>query len=237
MFFARWISDFDCQQETEWYFVLKDDCLRIDKLKAKLRYEINKGNKNFITEVVDPIEYFDDIFYVSVEAYSVYPAKYRPNLIKDTYKNQIEKMIQDGYVFIGEFDRAKGNMVGFAVLECGSDFINYRMHKVLPAQEKRAVNAALVNGVLTYYEAGNFKYIVDGERAIKHQTGFQNYLIKYFGFRKAYCKLNILYNPLFKVLVNMLYPVRAVLGNFKNNGLLYNVYCVLEQERIRRTFL
>lgn len=237
LIFARWISDFDCQKETEWYFVLKDDCLKIDKLKAKLRYEINKGHKNFSTEVINPIKYFDDIFYVSVEAYSVYPEKYRPHLVKDTYKQQIKKMIEDGYVFIGEFDRDKGNMVGFAVLECGSESINYRMHKVLPAQEKRAVNAALVSGVLAYYEAGNYKYIVDGERAIKHQTGFQNYLIKYFGFRKAYCKLNILYNPLFRVVVNLLYPFRVLLGKFKNSGLLYNVYCVLEQERIRRTFL
>lgn len=207
----------------------------IEKLKAKLRYEINKGNKNFESHIIDPLLYFEDIFYVSVEAYSAYPEKYRPTIIKDAYKKQIQRMLDDGYRFIGEFDRLDKKMVGFAVLECGADYINYRMHKVLPQQEKRAVNAALVSGVLAYYEAGGYKYIVDGGRAIKHETGFQSYLIKYFGFRKAYCHLNILYNPIFKLLINILYPFRKILGCFRNNNLLYNVFCVLEQERIRRT--
>lgn len=236
LFFARWTSQFDCKEETEWYYVIKDDYLMIDKLKAKLRYEINKGNKNFESLVIDPLLYFEDIFYVSVEAYYAYPEKYRPTIIKDAYKKQIQRMVDDGYRFIGEFDRLDKKMVGFAVLECGADYINYRMHKVLPQQEKRAVNAALVSGVLSYYEAGKYKYIVDGERAIKHETGFQSYLIKYFGFRKAYCQLNILYNPIFALLVYMLYPLRKLLSHFKNNNLLYNVFCVLEQERIRRTF-
>lgn len=226
---------FDCKMKTEWYYIIKDDHLKIDKLKAKLRYEINKGNKNFKTNIINPLLCFDNIFNVFIEAYSAYPEKYRPKLIKNTFEVQIHQMVEKGYVFIGEFDRIDNKMVGVAVLECSGDYINYRMHKVLPEQEKRAVNAALVSGVLSYYETGEYKYIVDGERAIKHETGFQNYLIKYFGFRKAYCKLNILYNPLFKLLVNILYPFREILVKFKNNSLLYNVYCVLEQERIRRS--
>lgn len=227
---------FDCKMKTEWYYIIKDDHLKIDKLKAKLRYEINKGNKNFKTNIINPLLCFDNIFNVFIEAYSAYPEKYRPKLIKNAFEVQIRQMVEKGYVFIGEFDRIDNKMVGVAVLECSGDYINYRMHKVLPEQEKRAVNAALVSGVLSYYETGEYKYIVDGERAIKHETGFQNYLIKYFGFRKAYCKLNILYNPLFRLLVNILYPFREIMVKFKNSSLLYNVYCVLEQERIRRSF-
>ena len=40
-------------------------------------------------------------------------------------------------------------------------------------------------------------YICDGERNILHETSFQNYLEKYFGFRKAYCKLNLKYRCFF----------------------------------------
>ena len=115
--------------------------------------------------------------------------------------------------------------------------INYFMHKVIPVDEKKAINAALVYGVLRYYEKNKqYLYITDGQRAIKHQTNFQSYLEKYFGFRKAYCKLNILYNPILKIFVNILYPFRGIIKHIQDSRFAYNIYCVLEQERIRRSF-
>ena len=41
--FARWISDWDCVQKTDWWYVIKDDGFDITSLKSKRRYEINKG--------------------------------------------------------------------------------------------------------------------------------------------------------------------------------------------------
>ena len=70
---ARWTSDFDCGKETEWYYVIKDDEFDISKLKAKRRYEINKGNKNFYSKIINPVEFSEEIYFVASEAYSIYP--------------------------------------------------------------------------------------------------------------------------------------------------------------------
>ena len=43
---ARWTSEFDCEQETNFWYIIKDCPFDISSLKAKRRYEINKGLKN-----------------------------------------------------------------------------------------------------------------------------------------------------------------------------------------------
>lgn len=238
LLFARWLSDFDCGFETEWYCVIKDDNFSVDSLKAKRRYEINKGNKNFYYKIVDANENSEQFYRIACESYTVYPSQYRPILVKSKFVEEMKRMGNSSYVFVAIYDRLSNVMQGFALLNCKEEYIYYAMHKVVPSQERKGANAALVSGVLDFYQSqNNAKYIMDGERAIRHITGFQNYLIKYFGFRKAYCKLNILYNPIVKGIINVLYPIRKFIGKFTNNRIVYGIYCVLEQERIRRTFL
>lgn len=137
LLFARWLSDFDCGFETEWYCVIKDDNFSVDSLKAKRRYEINKGNRNFYCKVIEPVEIYDAVYEVFVEAFSVYPTKYRPQLNKSSFRKQVEEMTAQGQIFIGAFDRVVNTLKGVAVLICNDDFINYSMHKVFPDQEKK----------------------------------------------------------------------------------------------------
>ena len=73
---ARWTSDFDCAEKTEWWYVIKDEPFDINGLKAKRRYEINKGRKNFdVRRLLRPTEYGDELYRVHMEALSAYPAK------------------------------------------------------------------------------------------------------------------------------------------------------------------
>lgn len=57
---ARWTTDFDCSYETNWWYVIKDTPFNISELKAKRRYEINKGIKNFEVKQIDPCEFKED---------------------------------------------------------------------------------------------------------------------------------------------------------------------------------
>lgn len=77
-------------------------------------------------------------------------------------------------------------------------------------------------------------YLCDGERNIRHQTSYQDFLVTVLGFRKAPCRLNIVYHPLFKVVVKTLYPFRRMLLPFCSNKLIYNAYCLLFQEQCAR---
>ena len=42
---ARWTSNFDCDQKTNWWFWICDKPFQIQNLKAKRRYEITKANR------------------------------------------------------------------------------------------------------------------------------------------------------------------------------------------------
>ena len=77
-------------------------------------------------------------------------------------------------------------------------------------------------------------YICDGARSINHETAFQDYLEKYFGFRKAYCKLNVTYSPKFKCIVNLLYPFRKLLAKADGIGAVHSLNSILRMEEICR---
>ena len=92
----------------------------------------------------------------------------------------------------------------------------------------------MVNKILVdhedFFNSGG--YISDGSRSINHETAFQDYLEKYFGFRKAYCKLHIAYNPKVKWLIKLLYTFRKILINLDGIGAIHQVNVVLRMEKI-----
>lgn len=65
-----------------------------------------------------------------------------------------------------------------------------------PSKQRYQVNAALIASYLDYYteDIKEGKYISNGTRNIIHETNFNEDLCKKYGFRKAYCKLNIKYH-------------------------------------------
>ena len=111
------------------------------------------------------------------------------------------------------------------------------MLRTEPEVERLNVNAALVAAMLESYESrfGGGFYITDGERAILHETQFHDYLARYFGFRKAYCTLNIRYRGGFGLLVRLLFPLRKRISN--RTGLGSQISGILKMEEIRRSFL
>ena len=94
----------------------------------------------------------------------------------------------------------------------------------------------MVEGILRYFDSflKNGGYICDGARSINHETAFQEYLEKYFGFRKAYCKLHIAYNPKLKWVIRLLYPIRKLLMKFDEIGKAHQLNAVLRMEEIVR---
>lgn len=233
---ARWTTDFDCGFETNWWYVIKDEPFDIDALKAKRRYEINKGIKNFDVKIINPCEYKEELFRVRVAAFSAYPEKYRPTVDKDGFINGIENWAK--FTVFGAFFRETNELTGYALLiKENESFLNFSVLKTNPAFEKYSVNAALVQKMLDNYteflSCGGI--ICDGARSISHETNFQNYLEKYFGFRKAYCHLHIRYNPKIKWLIEPLFLLRKVLLALDGIGIVHSVNGVLKMEEIRRS--
>lgn len=232
---ARWTTEYDCGCETNWWYVIKDMPFDISALKAKRRYEINKGIKNFDVQEIDPTIYADELYNVQIAAYSAYPEKYRPSVNKEKFISSVQRW--DSLVCIGAFDRESGLLCGYSLLSKESEtYVDFKVMRTKPECEKNGVNAALVEGILRYFNSflTHGGYICDGARSINHETAFQDYLEKYFGFRKAYCKLHITYNPKLNWLIQLLYLFRKLLMKFDEIGKVHQLNAVLRMEEIVR---
>ncbi len=235
-YFARWTSNFDCKQETEWWYVIKDSPFEINKLKAKRRYEINKGLKTFDVKIVDPKEYTEEICNVQIAAFNAYSKKYRPTVNKEKFVKEINSWDSPNIRVYGAFHKETNELCGYAYLKENKGRSDFNVLKTKPKYEKYGLNAALIYKVLEDFSDKLSKgyYICDGERVISHETNFQNYLEKYFNFRKAYCELHIAYNPKFKWLIKILYPFRKLLKLFDGIGFVHKINSVLMMEGIVR---
>ena len=232
---ARWTTNFDCCYETNWWYVIKDDPFDIGTLKAKRRYEINKGIKNFDVRIIDPIDRQEELYDVQILAYTAYPSKYRPSVDKQAFLSSLK--CWSSYVCIGAFSRESGELCGYALLSREREnYIAFKVMKTNPAQEKNGVNAAIVEGILRIFDTflANGGYICDGARSINHETAFQDYLEKYFAFRKAYCCLHIVYNPKIGWLIKMLYPMRRLFFKLDGIGIVHQLNSIFRMEEICR---
>lgn len=233
---ARWTTEWDCGYKTNWWYVIKEEPFDIETLKSKRRYEINKGNKNFEVRIINPCEYKEELYCVQTAAFSAYPSKYRPSIVKENFLRELTDWGK--YDVFGAFSKESNELAGYALLKRQNDFfLNFAVLKTNPIQEKFAVNVALVYGILSHYE-GFLKsggIICDGSRSINHETHFQDYIEKYFGFRKAYCHLHVQYNPKIIWIIKLLFPLRKALSVFDGIGIFHSVNSVLKMEEICRS--
>ncbi|MGM9838210.1 MAG: hypothetical protein ACI30A_06965 [Paludibacteraceae bacterium] len=207
--FARWTSDFDMSVPTQWWYCICDKPFDITSISAKHRYVIKQGIKHFDVREINPAEYAEELTDVQVKAFAIYPKQYRPVLDKQKIIADIHNGCwETPHRVFAAFHRETGELSGYALVYEHNGWVDFMQQKTVPSMEKLQVNAALVNGVVSAYNSRLSKdfYIVDGERNIKHQTNFFQYLIKYFEFRLAYCRLNIEYNKYILLIINILYP-------------------------------
>lgn len=231
---ARWTSDWDCGHITNWWYVIKDEPFDITKLKSKRRYEITKGNKHFIVREINPTEWCDQLFKVTIAAYDTYDASYRPNLTYEKFVEDVNRW--DFYKTYAAFSVENNLLCGYGCLLKKGKYIDFCMMKADPEREKYGLNAAILYKILMdhtdFLENGG--YICDGSRSIQHKTAFQDYLEKYFGFRKAYCELHIVYAPKYRFIIKIAYRFRKLLSKMDKVSVAKKLSALLRMEELLR---
>ena len=84
-FFAKYTTDWDCEESTGWYWIIKDSPLNLDEMKSKHRYEIKKGLSYFEIKVIDPTQYPDELYAITVDTIGTYPKAYKSIPDKDQF--------------------------------------------------------------------------------------------------------------------------------------------------------
>lgn len=233
---ARWTTDWDCGYETEWWYVIKDTPFDITLLKAKRRYEIRRGEKYFDVKPIDPKEYIDALFEVQQEAFLAYPPKYRPIADREAFYKAARRWGTERVSVFGAFWRETGELCGYSLVNVNDGYLGLSVQKTKPRYEKYQISAALVYAILGKYRAllDGGCYIADGARNILHETQFQDYLGKYFGFRRAYCRLHVAYNPKYRWIICLAYPFRKLWRKFDGISIVHSLNAILKMEEIVR---
>lgn len=238
----RYTTDIDKYEETQWWHCIKDTKFDISSLKSKHRNVIKNGIKNFDVKVINVTEYIDELYELRLDANKGYD--YKISITKEDirkeceYINSIKTSIVLG-AFLKSENSDNGKLCGYLWLNENGKCIELIEQKVIREYERLQVNASLVHYACVLYndKIDEGYYLYDGERNVVHKTAFQDYLIKYFGFRRAYCKLNIIYNKkirwIVKILYNMRYIIRPVIKR-KDMKLFYNLNGILLLEDILR---
>ncbi|MBE0601873.1 MAG: hypothetical protein IH607_08785 [Firmicutes bacterium] len=231
---ARWTSDFDCKEPTDWWYMIKDTPFDIMDVKKNYRRKIRKGLDNFDIRLIDPTQYAEELYQVHSEAVASYPSRNRPTIDHDRFVRNLGKR-RNG-VTIAAFSKEDNSLAGYLYDIVHEGYISGSVQKSKPSEEIKHLNAALGYSELMHFseELAKGYYIVAGERNVLHETNIQEYLENYFGYRKAYCRLNVVYRPGVKQLVAVLYPLRRLFSCKSRLHLFCQIYGVLKMEEIAR---
>ncbi len=230
--FMTYTTDFDCGEELPWWYVIKDDPIDLQLVKSSVRYKINKGLRYVDIRRIDHRQWGEELYH----CYSRAQERYRAHEGSVSREDFIQDLQQDPSEYYGAFFRETGQLVAYVKNVVQGDCVNMSVIKYDPEYLKYQISAALTYQVIhDYINEGRCKYVLDGQRAIRHKTNIQEYLEDYFGFRKAYCRLQMVYSPMMKPAVTFLYPFRSLIERLAGERvLLNNVASVLKMEEIRR---
>lgn len=214
--FVRWTTDWDSECKTEWWYVIKDKPFQMEDVKSKRRTEIRKGLKNFECREIKTQDYAEDIGNVLILARNSYKFSENKKIDMKDVANKIRHWAGNIRVW-GAFN-IEGKLCAYTAVQ--DKYYKMVGHKSIPEYEKNSVNAALIYTMLEdlAQEISGGKYVCNGERTVNHDTKFNDYLEKYFSFRKSYCRLNILWRWETGFIIKLLYPFRDKLYRFSQNS-------------------
>ncbi len=235
-YFLRWSSDFDCGFETEWWYLVRDKGIDLNEFESKRRREIQKGLRNCMVKKVDAAFLAQNGYEVYSSAFASYDTFLKPAGEEEFISRMMSRKDNPIFDFWAGFDKTDGQLIGYFMNRLGEDFCLYSAAKFKPDSLHLGVHHALVYQMTNYYlsEMG-LKYVCTGARSISHKTNAQEFLIKKLHYRKAYCRLNIIYRPIIGILAKSLYPFRNIISKIDTN-VTNKITVLLRQEKIRRSF-
>ena len=231
--FARWASDFDCKDKTEFWYIIQDKSLGIEDYSANRRNQIRKGLKHCSVKLVDRDEIINKGYSPYCSAFSGYDTHEKP-LSREQFVHTLNSF-DSNTDYWGIFN--KEEMIGYSINIIFEDYCDYTSIKLHPEFLKLYPSYALIYTMNNYYlDDRNFRYVNNGSRSLSHNTNIQSFLLNKFKFRKAYCKMNIIYSPFIALAIKFIFPLRFIIKNF-NNKFANRLLVLIRHEKIRRSFL
>jgi len=227
-FIVRNTYDFDCGEDTSFWFVIKDKYSGMSELTSRTRNKIKRANNTLSIKIVSKQNFMHGNPYDIIKsAFCSY--KIKSDLpTKDDFIRRIDSC-GSNYDFWAIYDKKNDKMVGFSINRIHDGICDYETFKVLPEYLRwyYPIYGLLYAENRYYLEVMGLKYVSDGARSITEYSNVQPFLEHMFNFRKAFCKLQVRYVWWLKVMVSIIYPFRNIVPS-------NSISSILRLESIRR---
>jgi hypothetical protein len=227
----RYTEGFLSQSDSEnWYSVICDEFIDLNKAKHENRRQIKRGLENFEVRQVDSNFIAENGYEVYLAAFSKYQ-----NIIKPIKESRFISIINttkdytDIYHFWAVLN--KGKLIAYAVVALFTNEVaEISVLKLRPDYHKLYPCNALLYTITKHYLVDlSMRYIDAGFKNIYHKTNIHEYLIKRHSFKKEFLNIGIIYNRILSSFLKLTYPISGVLG--KASCKLEAIY---QLEKIRR---
>lgn len=228
--FARWVSDFDMRKESQFWYIINDAPMKMNDYSTNTRNQIKKGINNFQINIIDKSV-------IEREGYDIYANTFQSynTFLELKSKETFIRQLEGEWEFWGVY--FESNLIGYSQNKVTNDYCEYSSIKIDLAYKKMYPSYALFFLMNNYYlNEKNLKYVNNGSRSVSHDTEIQSFLVQKFGFRKAYCKMHIIYSPFVAVAIKFIYPFRFVVKRL-NNNFANRLLVLIRHEEIRKSFL
>ena len=231
--FLRYTDDWDRNEESEFWYIVKDDFKGMDEVSSNTRNQIRKGQKYCTIKKVTCQEVAANGYETYKNAFDSYNTHLKPMSQKIFYDNT---MNASNYEFFAVYQKESGKMIAYSSNIIDADVCSYTTIKLHPKYLKLYPSYILFYEMNKYYlKDKGVKYVHDGARSVSHDTNIHAFLLQKFKFRKVYCRLHVIYRWEVKLAVMVLYPFRNILKKFDHN-IANKISVLLRQEEIRKSF-
>lgn len=227
---VRYTTNFDCKEETQYWYVVKDGPFDMNELSQKQRHHIRTALKRCKVEKVNPKEYFEALYEVYHAAYLQYEQADNEHN-KEQFKHRCETTKEDCWA---AFSIEDGKLIGFMLCKNEGKYTETIMGKYHPDYQKLQPSNAIHYTILNYYlnEIGQ-KFVCSGTRNINHKTNVQEYKLQHWHFRKAYCHLHVEICPKYRCLFRVVYPLRGLFRLFDKNTRIHQINSLMKLYELR----
>ena len=228
-YLVRNTYDFDQQNETSFWYVIKDHFDGLETLSSRVRNKIHHAFNAFEYKLI-PFETIREQGYQIIEETYADYAVHDRKMDQQVFLEYLEQCHEKSFDYWGIIDKETHQLVGFCTVALWGNCCEYGMTGILSKYKKNGTYPyyGLYHHMNEYYlKQQHFIYVSDSARTITEHSQIQNFLIQNFSFRKAYCHLLVHYQWWMKIAVKLLYPFRKIIT-------LPRIRAILNMEAMQR---
>lgn len=201
--------DWDCGKETNFWELICDEDIPIDKLPSKTRNQIRRSLRDCVIRRINRQNMIeDDAYNVFIKAFERYQNITTVLPLREIWESNLKE--SDTTEYWGVYKRDDGQLIAWALNTIKAPSVSYSSLKAIPEfMNKHYPYFGLLYEMNHYYLGKKgYLYVSDGWRSITEHSGIQPFLEKNFLFRKSYCQMRLYYKVWFGMLIKVLYPLR-----------------------------